>query len=75
MQYDNELFAISREMFGHDCAINSADLLSHLEQIIDEIIYQPHTWPGAKVGVFRVEDDREDQIGEYERNYPTLYIL
>ncbi len=42
-------------------------------KIIDEIIYQPHTWRGAKVGVFRVEGEREVQVGEYERNYPALY--
>lgn len=38
-------------------------------KIIGEIEYSPGSWKGAKIGVFR----NEEQIGEYERNYETLY--
>ena len=48
-------------------------MLTYKARIIDEIIYQPHTLHGAKVGVFRVEGEREEQVGEYERNYPALF--
>jgi hypothetical protein len=31
------------------------------------------SWRGGNVGVFRVENDKEEWIGEYERNYSTLF--
>ena len=42
-------------------------------RILDEIQYKPGTWRGLKIGVFRSEGESEEQVGEYERNYPTLY--
>jgi hypothetical protein len=40
---------------------------------IGELERRPNEWKGIKVGVFRVENDIETQIGEYERNYSTLF--
>lgn len=37
------------------------------------IEYSPNSWKGLKIGVFRVDGENEEQIGEYERNYHTLY--
>src|SRR5262249_883135 len=42
-------------------------------KVIDKIEYRPGAWNGVRVGVFRVESDVEEQIGEYERNYPNLF--
>ncbi len=42
-------------------------------KVIGKIEYRPGTWNGIKVGVFRVEGDTEEQIGEYDRNYPNLF--
>ncbi len=39
---------------------------------IGKIEYAPGTWSGVRVGVFRIEGEAEEQIGEYERNYPNL---
>ena len=35
--------------------------------------YSPGGWRGLKVGVFQVENDIEEQIGEYERNYGSFF--
>src|SRR5579863_2747108 len=42
-------------------------------RVIDKIEYRPGTWSGIRVGVFRVEGEAEEQIGEYDRNYPNLF--
>ena len=41
-------------------------------KIIDKILRRPGTWNGIRVGVFCVIDGREERVGEYIRNYPTL---
>lgn len=46
---------------------------SYSTKILNEIEYQPGTWHGLKIGVFRTTDGVEQQVGEYERNYPRLY--
>jgi hypothetical protein len=38
--------------------------ISYTAKVLDKIHYQPGAWTGLKVGVFRVEDDKEEQIGE-----------
>lgn len=45
----------------------------YIAKILDEIEYSPNSWKGLKVGIFRVKNGIEEQIGEYERNYSTLY--
>lgn len=42
-------------------------------KILSEIEYSPNAWKGLRVGVFRIENEIEEQIGEYERNYSTLF--
>ena len=42
-------------------------------KVISKIEYRPGSWNGIRVGVFRVEGEAEEQIGEYERNYPNLF--
>lgn len=39
----------------------------------NEIVYGPNVGKGVKVGIFRVENEKEEQIGEFDRNYPTLF--
>ena len=48
-------------------------MVSYIAKVIDKIENQPGVWNSIRVGVFRVEDDSETQIGEYVRNYPTLF--
>lgn len=45
----------------------------YIAKVLNEIEYSPNGWKGLRVGVFRVENETEEQIGEYERNYSTLY--
>lgn len=47
--------------------------MKYIAKILDEIEYSPNAWKGLKVGIFKVEDKVEEQIGEYERNYSSLY--
>jgi len=44
----------------------------YLAKVVSQIEYRPGTWNGVRVGVFRIEGKSEEQIGEYERNYPNL---
>ena len=48
-------------------------MYSYIAKFIEKIENKPGTWNSIKVGVFRVEGDNETQIGEYVRNYPTLF--
>ena len=47
--------------------------MKFIAKVLDEIIYSPNAWKGLKVGVFRVENESEEQVGEYERNYSSLF--
>jgi hypothetical protein len=38
-----------------------------------EDIKRPGYWKHTLIGVFKIENDQETQIGEYKRNYPRLY--
>lgn len=42
-------------------------------RVLDKIHYKLGTWHGLRVGVFRRENDSDVQVGEYERNYPSLF--
>ena len=42
-------------------------------KILDKVEYGPGRWNGIRIGVFRTEGESEEQIGEYERNYPNLF--
>ncbi len=42
-------------------------------EVLDKVSYAPGAWNGGRVGVFRLVDGRREQIGEYTRNYPTLF--
>lgn len=50
-----------------------ASLDAYIAKQIAEIDNGPGSWKSARVGVFRIENGREEQVGEYERNYPTLF--
>src|ERR1051326_7788299 len=41
-------------------------------KVLEEIENRPGTWKSLRVGVFRVEGEAEEQVGEYIRNYPSL---
>lgn len=45
----------------------------YVAKVIGQIENEPGTWHSSKVGVFRVENDVEEQVGEYTRNYPQLF--
>jgi len=45
----------------------------YFAKVIDKIEYRAGSWNGNRVGVFRSEGESEEQIGEYTRNYPTLF--
>ena len=42
-------------------------------EVIDQVSYGPGTSNGIRVGVFRVVDTRKELVGEYVRNYPSLF--
>lgn len=45
---------------------------SYVARVLGEIHYRPGAWHGVRVGVFRRVGDAEMQVGEYERNFPSL---
>ncbi|HKH93282.1 MAG TPA: hypothetical protein VKA54_15870 [Gemmatimonadaceae bacterium] len=47
--------------------------ITYLARVLGEIHYRPGAWNGVRVGVFLREGQSETQIGEYERNYPSLF--
>ncbi|HKH90368.1 MAG TPA: hypothetical protein VKA54_01130, partial [Gemmatimonadaceae bacterium] len=48
-------------------------MITYVARVLGEIHYRPGAWDGVRVGVFRREGESETQIGEYERNYPSLF--
>jgi hypothetical protein len=46
---------------------------TYTAKTISEIDNGPKRWKYINVGIFRIEDGKEEQIGEYIRNYPTLF--
>lgn len=48
--------------------------MKFIAKVLSKIEYNPKgSWNGLKVGVFKIGEDLEEQVGEYERNYPTFY--
>jgi hypothetical protein len=47
--------------------------MKYVAKEVDVIEPRPNSRSGIKVGIFRVENDNEEQVGEYERNYSTLF--
>jgi hypothetical protein len=47
--------------------------MKYVAKEVGELERRPDSWRGIKVGVFRVEAGGEEQVGEYERNYSTLF--
>jgi hypothetical protein len=45
---------------------------TYVARALEGIQYGVGTWRGTRVGVFRVSGGLEEQVGEYERNYPSL---
>ena len=46
---------------------------TYVARVVGEIHYRPGAWNGVRVGIFRRDGESEVQIGEYERNYPSLF--
>lgn len=42
-------------------------------RVVEEIDNGKGYWKYLKIGVFRKEGDKEEQVGEYKRNYSNLY--
>lgn len=49
------------------------DTGAYFARVLGEVRYQPGSWNGLRVGVFRRENGVEEQVGEYERNHWALY--
>lgn len=47
--------------------------MKYIAKIIAELKRRPNQWKSAKIGVFTVENNEEVLIGEYERNYSSLF--
>lgn len=55
--------------------------MKYFAKALNKIEYDPRerngvkvaVWNGLKVGVFKVENEIEEPIGEYERNYPSFF--
>jgi len=48
-------------------------MLTYTTKVIETIQHSPNTWETLRIGVFRSEGELEEQIGEYHRNYSTLF--
>jgi hypothetical protein len=46
---------------------------SYTAKVLGEIQNAPGTWHSLRVGVFRMSEGNEEQIGEYTRNYTSLF--
>lgn len=47
-------------------------MADYVARIIDKVHYQPGAWNGSRVGVYRIDGDNEELVGEYPRSYPSL---
>ena len=47
--------------------------MKYIAKILSEIDNGANYWKYLNVGVFRIENDAEEQIGEYKRNYHNLF--
>ena len=47
--------------------------MKYIAKVIEELERRPNEWKGLKIGVFKVENNVEKQVGEYERNYSSLF--
>lgn len=48
-------------------------IATYVARVLEKITYQRGVWHGLRVGIFRRDGESEVQVGEYERNYPTLF--
>lgn len=47
--------------------------MKYIAKVVSEIDNGKNYWKYLNVGVFKVENDVEEQIGEYKRNYSSFY--
>jgi hypothetical protein len=48
-------------------------MVTYTAKVLERIPDRPDAWNTLKVGVFRVDGEKEGQIGEYARNYGSLF--
>lgn len=48
-------------------------VVSYSAEVIGKVENRPGTWNSIRVGVFRSEGEKREQVGEYVRNYPNLF--
>jgi hypothetical protein len=48
-------------------------MLTYTAKVIETIEQGLYRWETLKVGVYRSEGQTEERVGEYHRNYPTLF--
>jgi hypothetical protein len=46
---------------------------TYTARVLENRFYQPGAWHGLRVGIFRTVDGQEELVGEYTRNYPSLF--
>lgn len=54
----------------------AASMITYLARVLEKVQNRPGTWNSIRVGVFRKESEEqedEEQIGSYLRNYPSLF--
>src|SRR5437588_530571 len=47
-------------------------MTTYQAEVVENIENRPGTWNSIRVGVFRCEPEKKQQIGQYTRNYPSL---
>lgn len=48
-------------------------MVTYAAKILERIPDRPDAWNTLRVGVFRSQGESEEQVGEYQRNYGTLF--
>ena len=48
-------------------------MITYQAEIIEKVENRPGTWNSIRVGVFRCEGQKKEQVGQYIRNYPNLF--
>lgn len=45
----------------------------YIAKVLNKIERGPGSWKTSRIGIFRIEKEKEEQVGEYDRNYPALF--
>ncbi len=48
-------------------------MITYMAEFLEKVDNRPGTWNSTVVGVFRCEGENKEQVGQYKRNYPSLF--